>query len=44
MFKTHGEFSCTYLTKWTEVTKSNFKNRWPLWGTIAILKLDFLKT
>lgn len=44
MFKTGGEFSCVYLTKRTDLTKSNSENRSPFWGTFEIPKLDFLKT
>lgn len=42
MFKTCREFSCTYLTKWTDL--SDLENHWSLQGTFDIPKLDFLKT
>lgn len=42
MFKTCREFSCTYLTKWTDL--SDLESHWSLRGTFDIPKLDFLKT
>lgn len=42
--KSHRQFSCTYLTKWTNLTKSNSENQWPLWETFEIPQINFLKT
>lgn len=39
-----GDFSCAYLTKWTDLIKSSLNYQWPLWGTCEIPKLNFLKT
>ena len=39
MFKNYA-----FLTKWTNLTKSNLEHQWPLWGTFEPLKLTFLKT
>ena len=43
MFENHSPSSRAFLTKWTELTKSNLEHQWPLWGTFEIPKLTFLK-
>ena len=35
---------CTFVTKWTDMTKHNLEYQWSLWGTFEIPKLSFLKT
>ena len=44
LFKNWGPSSCTFLTKWTELTKRNLEHRWPLRGAFHLPKLTFLKT
>lgn len=44
MFKNYSPSSCTFLAKWTNLTKSNLQLQWPLWGTFNIPKLVFLRT
>ena len=44
MFKNQGNASCTFLTKWIDLSKSNLEPQWPLWKTFEILTLIFLKT
>ena len=43
MFKNHGISSCTFLTKWTDLTKGNLQYQRPLWRTLEITKLNFLE-
>ena len=43
-FKNHCPSSCAFITKWTNVTKTNLEYQWSLWGTFEIPKLNFLKT
>lgn len=44
MFQTCSPSTCTHLTKWTDITKSNLEYQVPLWGTFELPKWIFLKT
>ena len=44
ILKSLGPFPCTFLTKWTKLTKGNLEYQQPLWGTFEIPKLNFLET
>lgn len=44
MFENQGYSSCAFLTKRTDLTKTNLECQWPLGGTFELPKLTFLKT
>ena len=39
-----GPPPCTFLTKWTTLSKGNLDYKWTFYGTLEIPKLNFLKT
>lgn len=44
MFKNCGFSSCPFLTKLTDLIKSNLEPEWPLWGSFDLAKRTFLQT
>ena len=44
MFKSHSASSCTFLIKWTTLTKSNLEHQRPLRETFELPKLTFFKS